>query len=80
MSAYKLWYLYCDGENCPRGDGTSQVPFVVDPLPEETAGSQRAEAKLCGWVRRNGKDLCELCKQAPTLPAGSLLRHGDNYA
>jgi hypothetical protein len=62
MSAYKLTYLYCDGGNeCPRGDGTSAEPFVIDPLPEETAASQREHAKAAGWIRRNGKDYCSLC-------------------
>ena len=61
MSAIKLTYLYCDGENCPRGESDGEQPFKIDPLPEEGPQEQRAAAKLSGWVRSYGKDYCPLC-------------------
>ena len=61
MSAYRLTYLYCDGEGCVREDG--QVPFQVDPLPDETAADHRAAAKGFGWIRRKGKDYCSSCAE-----------------
>lgn len=64
MSVYKLPYLYCDGDACPREDSGMGVPYVIDPLPGDTAASIRADAKHQGWARRNGKDYCPLCLDA----------------
>jgi hypothetical protein len=60
MSVIKLPYLYCDAEDCVRLDG-GQQPFIVDPLPGDTAASLREQAKAQGWAYRKGKDYCELC-------------------
>ena len=70
MSVYKLPYLYCDAEGCGRIDGQQQ-PFIIDPLPGDTAASVRAQAKEQGWVRRKGKDYCELCAATENTAKGN---------
>lgn len=64
MSSIKLTYLYCDGgDECPRRDG-QQEPFKVDPVPDEDATLQRAQAKLSGWQQKGRKDYCPVCAES----------------
>ena len=62
MSAIRLTYLYCDGEGCDRG-AVGHEPLNIDPHPDDTAASLRADAKGHGWKRRNGKDYCGICAE-----------------
>jgi hypothetical protein len=63
MSSIRLWYLYCDGEDCPRRDG-GQQPFIIDPHPQETPAMQRAKAAGAGWTTKGRLDFCRLCSSA----------------
>lgn len=62
MSAVKVTYLYCDGENCPRDDSDSpSAPFNIDPTTYRNIVEQRSEAEKAGWFRRGKKDYCSVC-------------------
>lgn len=54
--------LWCDsvvdGERCAAWYGTAE-------LPNDTATKLRRQARIYGWKRRDGRDLCPDCESIP---------------
>lgn len=57
MSVCRITYLYCDGENCPL----QAEAFYHGVGPKDSAADQRRRARVEGWRRVNGRDLCPAC-------------------
>ena len=57
MSATKITYIYCDGEDCP----IAGQPYSADVGPTETAAVQRKYYGASGWKYVGGKDYCPEC-------------------
>lgn len=60
MSLSVITDVFCDGAGC------NAWTEGADAHPTHAQGVRaRANARLAGWVRRNGLDLCPYCKIRP---------------
>lgn len=58
MSVHRQVLLYCDSEGCPNEGAMGNAGEF-----HTTARQARAWARRAGWLRRGGRDVCDLCAE-----------------